>query len=374
MNKTVINMATSGDMSDIYKVKSINLKRQKFLGLSAEHQNLLRDGDRYLIHNASLVGAKRVRDFNKISFLPEKPIGIHAASYAGLEPLDKYTRNCIHAYALYSLYGSDWNEETNPTLATTLGSVITILASYVPYSALKESGLETNLAHCHLTVTHKVWNTIEEVKEGTKEIRETVADLMKLGGFYVTPQAYTIVALSVLILIGKNVTENNRAGWFKNRWKALANVANVSLDDDRIEPLLLRPCQALYISASANQPIRYCLFKVMRTLTGLVDDQTHIVFDRIIHLLQWAEMSHNWMIMEYVYDQNPDVFNFSELNGPEIAAISEAIEFLKKFLKKDRPYLKLLIDHNDFKSLHSINFIHFTAAAHAISSLTRSAC
>lgn len=110
----------------------------------------------------------------------------------------------------------------------------------------------------------------------------------------------------------------------------------------------------------------------MRTLASITENQTHIVFDRIVHLLHWAEMSHIWMIMEYVYDQNPDVLNFPELSGPEMAAMSVAIEFLLKHPKEDRPYLKLLVDHNDLKPLHSINFIHFTAAAHAISSLTRS--
>lgn len=82
----------------------------------------------------------------------------------------------------------------------------------MPYASLKNSGIETNLSHCHLNVTRKIWKTIDEVKADTLDIRNDTANLMKLDSFDSTPQACTIVALSVLILIGKNVTENNRAG------------------------------------------------------------------------------------------------------------------------------------------------------------------
>lgn len=244
----------------------------------------------------------------------------------------------------------------------------------MPYQSLKKAGLETVMSHCHLEVDLTTWSTIEMVKLSTKAVREEVASLMKLDSFDKTSQACSIVALSTLILIGKNVTDQNRAGWFRNRWRALAlaNVVNVIIDDNRIEPPLLQPCRALYSSASSNQPVRGCLFRVMRTLANITEDQTHIIFDRIIHLLQWAEMSHVWMIMEHIYDRNPDVLTFPKLGGPEIAAMSVAIDFLLKYPKGDRPYLKLLFDHNDLKPLHSANFVHFTAAAHAISSLTRS--
>ncbi|KMQ89502.1 glyceraldehyde-3-phosphate dehydrogenase [Lasius niger] len=265
----------------------------------------------------------------------------------------------------------DWQEETNPSFAETLGVVITILATYTPYYALKDAGLETSLSRCHIKVGKTTWETLAVVEAETKEVQEAVAESMGFDDFDSAPQACTVVALSVLILIGKNVTEVNRDGWFRNRWKALAHVSSVSVDADRMEPPLLRPCQAIYSASSSNHPRRSCLFKVMRTLASIIEDQNHVIFDRIIRLLQWAEMSHIWMIMDYIYDQNPDILNFPELNGPEVASMMVAIEFLKKYSKEDRAYLKLLYDHNDLMPLHSNNFIYFTAAAHAIAAITK---
>ncbi|KMQ85721.1 hypothetical protein RF55_15554 [Lasius niger] len=239
-----------------------------------------------------------------------------------------------------------------------------------PYSALKDAGLETSLSRCHIIVEKSTWETLNEVDTETKDVREAVAESMGFDNFDSAPQAFTVVALSVLILIGKNVTEVNRDGWFRNRWKELAHVSSVSIDADRMEPPLLRPCQAIYSSSSSNHPIS-CLFKVMRTLASIIDDQNHVIFDRIIRLLQWAKMSHIWMIMDYIYDQNPDILNFPELNGPEVASMMVAIEFLKKYPKEDRAYLKLLYDHNDLMPLHSNNFTYFTAAAHAIAAITK---
>lgn len=118
----------------------------------------------------------------------------------------------------------EWDLDPNPFLATTLGAAITILASYVPYQSLKEAGLETEMAHCHLSINLTNWTIIDEVRDSTKDIREDVAEMMKLESFDTTSQACSVVALSVLILIGKNVTEQNRSGWFRNRWKALTNV------------------------------------------------------------------------------------------------------------------------------------------------------
>lgn len=77
------------------------------------------------------------------------------------------------------------------------------------------------------------------------------------------------------------------------------------------------------------------------------------------------------MIMDYIYDQNPDILNFPELSGPEIASMMVAIDFLKKYPKEDRAYLKLLHDHNDLMPLHSNNFTYFIAAAHAIAAITK---
>lgn len=365
-------MATSGDLSDIYKPQAPNLKRRQFLqGVPAEHQDFYRSGDRFTIPNASNLVSKGNKIYEKITFRPQKPSGIVVFSYEGEAPIDDYVRSCIHAYALSSLYSPDWQEETNPSFVETLGSIITILATYTPYNNMKDSGLETFLARCHVSVEKTTWITLEEVKEETKDVREDVAKLMGLDNFDATPQACTIVALSTLILIGKNVTEVNRDGWFKNRWRALAHVASVSIDADRMEPPLLRPCQAIYSASSSNQPVRSCLFKVMRTLSCIIEDQNHVLFDRIIRLLQWAEMSHIWMIMDYIYSQNPDILNFPELHGPEISTMMIAIEFLKKYPKEERAYLKLLYDHNDLMPLHSNNFTYFTAAAHAIAALTK---
>jgi hypothetical protein len=92
------------------------------------------------------------------------------------------------------------------------------------------------LARCHITVDRTTWRTLEEDDTATKEVREAVEIKMKLANFDDTPQAFTIVAFSLLILIRKNVTENNRDGWFENRWRALAHIASVLIDADRIEP------------------------------------------------------------------------------------------------------------------------------------------
>lgn len=107
------------------------------------------------------------------------------------------------------------------------------------------------------------WKTLEAVDEESKEIQDDLAIVIKFESFDSIPQACTIVALSTLILVGKNVTENNKDSWFRNRWKALANVANVTIDADRIEPFLLKTCQAIYSSASANQSVRSCILKIM---------------------------------------------------------------------------------------------------------------
>lgn len=360
-------------MSDIYKPQAINAKRSRFLsGVPAEHQNLYRSGDRFTIQNASGVGGKGNKIFDKITFRIQKPVSIAVFSYEGVEPIDDYTRSCIHAFALSSLYSTDWQDETNPSFAETLGVVITILATYAPYSSLKDSGLETNLHRCHIRVEKTTWATLEEVEEATRDVREYVARQMGFTDFDTAPQSYTVVALSILILIGKNVTEANRDGWFRNRWRALAHVASVSVDADMMEPPLLRPCQAIYSVSSANHSVRSCMFKIMRTLASITENQNHVLFDRIVRLLQWAEMSHIWMIMEYVYDQNPDILSFPELCGPEVAGMMNAINyFLKKYPKEERAYLKLLYDHTDLFPLHSTNFTYFTAAAHAIAAITK---
>jgi len=107
------------------------------------------------------------------------------------------------------------------------------------------------------------------------------------------------------------------------------------------------------------------------TLASIPDNESHVIFDRIVRLLQWSEMSHIWLIMEYVYNQHPDILNFPELRGPEISTMMVAINFLRRYPYEDRAYLKFLYDHNDLLPLHSNNFIHFTAASHVISSLTK---
>lgn len=360
-------------MSDVYKSSQINSKRLKYLAqLPSEHQNLFVSGDRFVVQNAGLTTSKGVKDFDKLTFISQKATAVPVFTYEGTDPISAYTRSCIHAFALTSLYDQAWLIETNPKFVTTLGVIITIIASYAPYSGLVDAGLEKFLARCHVKIAKTAWKTADEIHTATQSAREKMAEKIGLSSFDEAPQAFTVIALSSLILIGKNVTEVGRDGWFRNRWRALPHVVGVSMDIDKIEPPLLRPCQALYTTSSTNSPVRSCIFRIMRTLASLQDDQNHILFDRIIRLLQWAEMSHMWMIMELVFQQNSDILNFPELHGPEISSMMTAITFLKGFPKEDRAYLKLLHDHNTLTPLHSNNFIYFTAATHAIATITRS--
>nr|UXD80088.1 putative capsid protein [Myrmica rubra rhabdo-like virus 1] len=366
-------MAEGGNMVEVYRSYGFNRKRMQTIGtLPAEHMHLMTDSDRFIIQNAGQYAGKGNRVFGRLGFRDQVPNTIQVYSYDGPDPIDNYTRSCIHALALTSLYDPEWEKETNPLQAETLGVIITILATYTSYAELVDVGLVTALTKCHYKVDRTSWPTIAEAREGTREVRESLADIIGIGSFDDSPQMFTIIALSTLILIGKNVTEDNREGWFKNRWRALAHISNVRFDVEKVSPPLLIPCQALYISASANQPIRSCLFRVMRTLASIPDNQNHVIFDRIVLLLQWAEMSHIWMIMTFIYEQNPDILCFPELNGPEVATMTTAIKFLKRYPREERGFLKLLYDHHDLKPLHSGNFTYFTAAAHAISAMTRS--
>ncbi|AXA52563.1 putative capsid [Linepithema humile rhabdo-like virus 1] len=365
-------MMNQGNMAETYKPGAINQKRRAFLKtLASEHQDFYNNPDRFIIQNASLSSGKGNKSYARINFIPQTPKIINIYTYEGDEDIDDYTRSCIHAYALSILYVKEWQDENNPQYADMLGCVITILATYTFYKNLKESGLEKFLKRCNMEANKVSWTSIEEVKDETKDTREAVALEMGLDNFDSSPQSSTIVALSTLILIGKNVTDVNRDGWFRNRWRGLANIATVLIDADRLEPPVLRNCQALYSVCAANQPIRSCLFKVIRSFASITNNENHIIFDRIVRLLQWSEMSHMWMIIDSIFCQHPDILNFSELRGPEISAMSVAISFLKRFPYEDRAYLKLLYDHNDLIPLHSQNFIHFTAAAHAIASLTK---
>ena len=49
-----------------------------------------------------------------------------------------------------------------------------------------------------------------------------------------------------LILIGKNVIESGRLGWFHNPWRALAYIAGVIFPVDQIEVPDLGPSQGVY--------------------------------------------------------------------------------------------------------------------------------
>src|SRR5580765_5493027 len=111
-------MATSGDMSDVYKPRALNIKRSKFLSaLPAEHQNLYRSGDRFTIQNASCIAGKGNKIYDKIEFRPQQTVPIAVFSYEGVGDVTDYARSCIHAYALSSLYSTEWQDETNPSFA-----------------------------------------------------------------------------------------------------------------------------------------------------------------------------------------------------------------------------------------------------------------
>ena len=123
--------------------------------------------------------------------------------------------------------------------------------------------------------------------------------------------------------------------------------------------------------SSTFRPVRSSIFKIMRGFAGMISDQNYTLFDRIMKLLQWTEMSHMWMIMDHLYGKNPEVLCYPELRGAEKSAMLIAIKFLKKYSREDRPYLKLLEDHNNLIPLQSKNFIYFAAAAQAIAGITQ---
>ena len=102
-----------------------------------------------------------------------------------------------------------------------------------------------------------------------------------------------------------------------------------------------------------------------------INNQNHVLFDRIVRLLQWAEMSHIWSIMRYIFNDNQEVLAFPELHVSKVSSTSTNIAFLKRYPKEDRPYLKLIGDHNNLIPLQSGNFIYFATVVQGIAALTQ---
>ena len=69
---------------------------------------------------------------------------------------------------------------------------------------------------CRIEVRKRSLTTSEEIEIATRDIATTMATSMGLTSFDEYPPVFIVVAISILILIGKNVIENNRIGWFRN--------------------------------------------------------------------------------------------------------------------------------------------------------------
>ena len=113
---------------------------------------------------------------------------------------------------------------------------------------------------CHIEVRKTSLTTLEQIKIASTDTRITLTPLMGITSFDEYPRVFIVVAISLLILIGKHVIESNRIGWLKNRWRAVAHVAGFNMQFDSVFSPELAPCQGLYLISSTLRPVPCSIF------------------------------------------------------------------------------------------------------------------
>ena len=196
------------------------------------------------------------------------------------------------ALAIHVFYDRGYETRTNPSYAQLFGPLLTMLERFTRDSDIMKTNVNPAFKECQLQLKKVEFTTFEQIDKASIDIISELCEWIGLSDFNSYPQVFVVIAVSILILIGKNVVENNRLGWFKNRWRSLSHVAGYNVQVDSLNPPELAPCQGLYLISPIFHPIRCCLFKIMRGFAATVSDQNYVLFDRIIRLLQWTEMHH----------------------------------------------------------------------------------
>ena len=167
-----------------------------------------------MIQNATLFPPSRIHGDAKIPFRDHKKIKVIYCTYTGNEPITLRARAQLCAIALHRFYNKDITNHEYPQL---LGPLLAILCTFAKDDDILKTGIKPAFKECHLQLEKVSFSTIAEIDFASKNMILDLCDWIGLPNFEDYPQVFVVIAVSLLILIGKNVVENNRLGWFKNR-------------------------------------------------------------------------------------------------------------------------------------------------------------
>ncbi|QPL15291.1 nucleoprotein [Hymenopteran arli-related virus OKIAV98] len=362
--------STSNGVSRFFSSKLSGRRREEIKSLPSEHCSHMESEDRHIIQIANMTNASlTTKKGYEVRFRERAQITIRYPIYVGDEPLKSKHRAMLFASSISYFYRDDYMQIQNPVHMSLMGQVLGILAVYLDTRSFFDLGLEKVFRESGFRIEPYELQTMQEIEENMREVCDFVCSKLDID-FDENYSFMEVIATSLLVLIGKNVTDNAREGWFRNRWRGLAAVLDVRIPKENMEVPSLGPCQALYTTASAHIPIRVCIFKTLRALANVSGNNQHYLFSRILGLLKWTEMGHIYMIHKFIYEQNPEILAFPELSGYETSPMTHVNRFLMNYTPEDRPYLKLLFDHDELIPLQVGNMMHFHAAALAIGQMT----
>lgn len=89
------------------------------------------------------------------------------------------------------------------------------------------------------------------------------------------------------------------------------------------------------------------------------------VFRMIIDQFAWADLGYLRMIIEFIFDKNPDILAFPQFSVSQRSAMARVIDYLKKVPAEDLPYLKLIKSQSDLEEITSgkVRMFHIAAVA-----------
>lgn len=335
--------------------------------LPAEHQMFFLSPHRFAIHEANLSDME-FTDLPDIKFARQE---LKEVKMSMLNPnllMTERARAMIMCIGLSRFYDPDLSGELNPDLPGLVTSLLTLLGTYTNASFFKTNSIGQAMKSSSFTLTTVVYPSYDALAAAAKPYMNRFIRYLGAETFEDIIPRLPIIALTIFVVIGKNITDASRDAWFRKRWAAWALSCNQVFPYYSAKIPEEKACNSLYIFIRAHSAIRTAIFETYRALSKKPGRHSDY-FQRILNLLKWTEMSHMPLIMHHIFDKNKDLLQFSELSG-EKYMIHRAMEFMIRYPNEDRPFLKLLLPDRELRVLESSNFRYFTAAARAVAKLT----